>query len=174
MSVLTGQMFVGGEVLLDVSLDVARVRLASQVRSGSLLTASQDAYAVGFGALPGDGLPGSGLALSRLVEVKVREPVRHGDSMVAALRWEAIGPHGELFPVLDANLTLVPAGVESTMLRLAAAYRPPPDAVGARLDRPALDRVAAATVWEFVSRVGTAITSPAPATGDQRPDAEAS
>ncbi len=102
-------MFAGGEVLVDVGLDAARATLDSQVRGGGLLTASQDAYAAGLAALPRDGQPGSGLAMSRLVEVKVREPVARGDSLVVAVRWEAIGPRGGLFPVLDANLTLAPA-----------------------------------------------------------------
>ncbi len=173
-------MFAGDEVLLDVSLDVARTRLVVEVRSGSLLTASQDAYAAGLAALPPDGLPGSGLAMSRLVEVKARESATGGDSVVVALRWEVIGPRGGLFPVLDANLTLAPAGQESTALRLAAAYRLPADAAGGRLDPLILDRVAAATVQTFLSRVGAVITSPAPVPGlelgndHRRPDAEAS
>ena len=41
-----------------------------------------------------------------------------------ALRWEATGAGGRLFPVLDADLTLAPDG-EGTVLPLAGSYRPP-------------------------------------------------
>ena len=165
---------------MNVSLGVARARLVSQIRGGGLLTASQDAYAAGIAALSSDGEPGSGPAMSRLVEVRVREPVTHGNSVLVALRWEAIGPRGELFPALDANLTLVPAGQQSTTMRLAAAYRPPPDAGGAQPGPLAVNQMAAATVQEFLSRIGAAVTSSAPVAGQRpgnghrEPDAEAS
>lgn len=167
--VLTGLVFVGNEVQLDVSFDVARARLVSLIRGGNLLTASQDAYGAGVAGLARVGPLGPGPGVSRLVEVKFREPVAHGDSMMVAMRWEAIGPGGGLFPALDADLTLVPAGAEAAALRLAAAYRPPLGALGAQLDRVILHRVAAATVQGFLGRVGTAITTyPAGVTGRTR------
>lgn len=154
-------MFVGSEVLLDVGFDVARVRLASLTRGGNLLAASQDAYGDGVAGLIRVGPLGPGPGVSRLVEVKFGEPVTRGDSVLVALRWEAIGPGGELFPALDADLTLAPAGEGATALRLAAAYRPPLGALGAQLDRVILHRVASATMREFLGRIGTAITDSA-------------
>jgi hypothetical protein len=153
---------------LNVSFDVARTRLADLVRGGNLLTASQDAYGGGIAGLARVGPVGPRPGVSRLVEVRFREPVTHGDSVAVAFRWEAIGPGGELFPALDADLTLVPAGGEASLLRLAAAYRPPLLALGARLDHAMLHRVADATVREFLGRVGTAITRPVPVTGPAR------
>jgi hypothetical protein len=41
------------------------------------------------------------------------------------LRWEATGPGGRLFPALDADITLTPAGEHATLLGLAGCYRPP-------------------------------------------------
>lgn len=148
-------MFVGSEVSLDVSFDVARAGLVSLIRSGNLLTASRDAYRDGAAGLA---RVGPGLGVSRLVEVKFGEPVTRGDSVVVALRWEAVGPGGGLFPALDADLALAPAGEGAAVLRLAAAYRPPLGALGAQLDRVILYRVATATVQEFLGRVGTSIT----------------
>jgi hypothetical protein len=165
VGVLTGLVFVGGEVLLDVSFDVARARLVSLIRSGNLLTPSQDAYGDGVAGLARVGPLGPGLGVSRLVEAKFGAPVTRGDSVVVALRWEAIGPGGGLFPALDADLTLAPEGQEATALRLAAAYRPPLGALGAQLDRLILHRAAAATVQGFLGRVGTAITHPAGVAG---------
>ncbi|HUC22703.1 MAG TPA: hypothetical protein VMA73_08350 [Streptosporangiaceae bacterium] len=185
MAVFTGQMFVGSEVQLDVSFDVARARLLSLLHDRTLLTASQDAYSEGVAGLARVGPPGPGMGMSRLVEVKFQQPVAHDDSVLVPLRWEAIGPGGGLFPALDADLTLVPAGDAAAVLRLAAAYRPPLEALGAQLDRVTLHQVAIATVQEFLGRVSTAITYPAPVTSPTRanghrgasplpPDAEAS
>ena len=48
-----------------------------------------------------------------------------GDSARLALRWEASGPGGGLFPALDADITLTPAPKHSATLTLTGAYRPP-------------------------------------------------
>ncbi len=51
-----------------------------------------------------------------------------------ALRWEATSLSGALSPVLDADISLIPAGSQETRLALAGAYRPPLDGVGTTLD----------------------------------------
>lgn len=158
-------MFVGDEVLLEVSFDAARGRLASLARGGVLLTASQDAYAGGVAGLSRAAVPEPAPEVSRLVGVKAREPVDHGGSVVMALRWEAIGPGGELFPALDADITLAAAGPARTSLRLEGAYRPPLGGTGAGLDRATVHRVATAMIRDFLGRFAAAITSPAPGTG---------
>lgn len=162
---LTDQVFVSGEVQLDVSVNAARARLLSLIRGGALLTASQHAYGDAVTGLSRPGQPGPGPATSRLVEAKFREPVNHGDSVVLALRWEAIGPDGGLFPALDADITLAAAGNGATSLRLAGAYRPPMDAAGPRPDRATVHRVATATIQGFLGRIGVALASSAPVTG---------
>jgi hypothetical protein len=176
--VFTDHVFVGSEVQLDVSFDAARARLLSLLRGRTLPTASQEAYSEGVASLARVGPMGPGLGRSRLVEVKFQEPVTHDDSVLVPLRWEAIGPGGGLFPALDADLSLAPAGDGTAVLRLAAAYRPPLGALGARLDRVILYRVATATVQEFLGHVGDAITYSAPAArparanGDRGPSSE--
>jgi hypothetical protein len=141
-------MFVGDEVRLDVSFAVARERLA---RLGPTLSGtSEDAY--------GPGLARVGVAgVSRLVRVQVRELAWTDLSAGLALRWEATGPGGGLFPVLDADLKLAPDG-EGTVLTMAGSYRPPLGSLGEALDRAILRRVAAATIRSFVARVAAQIT----------------
>ena len=101
-------MFISGEVLLDVSFAAAQARLANLARVGPL------------GGRPG---------MSRLVQAHVRDLVTREGSAVLALRREAAGPGGGLFPALDVGITLTPAGDQATALELAGAYRPPPATV---------------------------------------------
>lgn len=156
--VLTALVFVGGEVLVDVSFGVAQARLASLLRGSTLLAASQDAYGDGAVALTQPGPQRSLQVISRLVEVKFQEPSPQANAVRVALRWEAIGPDGKLFPALDADIMLAPAGQGATLLRLAGVYRLPPGALGGRADQAIPQRVAAMTVQGFLDRIGATIT----------------
>jgi hypothetical protein len=111
---------------------------------------------------------GTAPGLSKLVEVRLLDPVNRGDSAVLALRWEATGPGGGFFPVLDADIALTPAGGHSTRLSLAGSYRPPLGAVGAALDRAILHKVADATIRSLLTRVADALAGP-PDPPDRRP-----
>jgi hypothetical protein len=154
-------MFVSDEVLLDVGFTAAQARLANLTRGGSLVGASQAAYGDGITGLARVGPLGSGPGLSRLVQVHFRDLLTREDSAVLTLRWETIGPGGGLFPTLDADITLTPAGEQATLLTLAGAYRPPLGAVGVGLDRAILHRVATATTRTFMNRIADAIAHPA-------------
>jgi len=149
-------MFVGEQARVEVSFAVARERLARLSESGALLGTSQDAYT---------GLARVGaLGVSKLVRVQVRELSWADGSAGLAMRWEATGAGGALFPVLDADLRLTPDGAESTLLALAGVYRPPLGSLGAALDRAILHRVAAATIRNFVAQVAAQIAGqPRPA-----------
>ena len=143
-------MFVGDEVRLEVSYAVARERLARLGDSGALSGLSEDAY--------GPGLTRVGVAgVSKLVRVQVRELSWTDLTAGLALRWEATGPGGGLFPVLDADLKLAPNGA-GTMLTMTGSYRPPLGSLGEALDRALLRRVAAATIRSFVAQVAAQIT----------------
>jgi hypothetical protein len=147
-------VFVGDEVRLDVSFAVARERLT---RLGPTLSGmSEDAYDPGLTRV---GVAG----VSKLVRVQVRELAWTDVSAGLALRWEATGPGGGLFPVLDADLRLAPDG-EGTVLTMAGSYRPPLGSLGEALDRAILRRVAAATIKSFVAQVAAQIT------GQSHPD----
>jgi hypothetical protein len=145
-------VFVGHEVRLDVSFAVARERLARLSESGALFGTSEDAYDHGTLARVGPA------GVSKLVRVQVRELSWTDRSAGLALRWEATGVGGGLFPVLDADLTLAPAGDQGTVLRISGAYRPPLGPLGEALDRAILRRVAAATIRSFIARVAAQIT----------------
>jgi len=164
---LTGAVFVSAETVVNVAFDVARARLAG-LAGGWLAGASGDAYAEGGRGLARVGPAGSVPGLSRLVEVHFRDLVTREGSAVMALRWEAAGAGGALFPVLDADLRLAPReesphGEPATTVAVVGVYRPPLGALGAALDRAGLRLVAVATVREFVNRVGEAVADPAEA-----------
>src|SRR6266496_4666961 len=89
-------MFVGDEVRLDVGFAVARERLLRLSEGDALLATSAEAY--------GPGLTRVGVAgVSKLVRVQARVLSWTNISAGLALRWEAIGPGGGLFPVLETR-----------------------------------------------------------------------
>jgi hypothetical protein len=147
-------MFVGDEVLLGVSFAVARERLARLTEGGVLISASENAYGRGTAALAGVGTPGP----IKLVRVQARELTWTDKSAGLAIRWEASGPDGTLLPVLDADIKLDSAGEQGTWLSVAGVYRPPLGLLGRAVERSILDRVAAATVSNFMASVAAQLT----------------
>ena len=103
-------MFVGHDLLLEVSFAVARERLVQLTQGGALISASEDAYGRGTASLTRVGAAG----LCKLVRVQLRELARTDRSAGLAMRWEATGPGGGLFPVLDADLRLASADDQVT------------------------------------------------------------
>jgi hypothetical protein len=147
-------MFVADEVLLDLRYAAARERLARLVEDGGLLAKSQAAYTNG-----GVGLERVGTTrLSKLVTVQTSELASASESNGVAIRWQAAGPGGGLFPVLDADVILTPADDRHTLLTLTGVYRPPLGGIGARLDRVVLHRLAAATIRNFIGRLAEDIS----------------
>lgn len=140
-------MFVGHEVLLDASFAAARERLVQLTKRGALTSASEDAYSCGTADLARVGAAG----LSKLVRVQLRELAWTDRSAGLAIRWEATGPGGGLFPVLDADLRFASVGDQVTLLTVAGVYRPPLGPLGEALDRVVLHRVADATIGNFAS-----------------------
>jgi hypothetical protein len=145
---------------VQVSAVAAAARLARMADSSSLIGASRAAWDEGLARVgPAGPMPG----LSKLVRVQFLPAVQRGAVIVLALRWEATGAGGRLFPVLDANITLLPDGEQAALLGLEGVYRPPAGAAGAWLDRAILHRFAAATIRSFLHRIADAISDPAPA-----------
>jgi hypothetical protein len=161
-------MFVGDEMQVQVSAVVAAARLASLIGGSSLSRASRAAWDEGIARV---GPVGPAPGLSKLVRVQVL-PVERGAVTVLALRWEATGTGGRLFPILDANISLLPDGEQITLLGLEGVYRPPGGAAGAWLDRTILHRVATATIRSFLYRIADAITDPVPARSGDPDSAE--
>jgi hypothetical protein len=156
---LTQRVFVSGEASLDLSCTAARARLTYLIRGGWLGNASAQAYSDGITGLAWLGPLGPALCLSELVQARFQDLTASGDSARLALRWEVAGPGGGLFPALDADLTLTPAGEHCTTLRLTGAYRTPLGTAGA--DWMIVHRLATATIRAFLHLMTQAIAGPA-------------
>lgn len=146
-------MFVGDEMSLEVGFAAARERLAQLTDSGGLVSTSEDAYSHGTTRMMRVGVGG----LSRLVRVQVRELAGTDTSAGLAIRWEVAGLGGVLFPVLDADIRLIPAGECGSVLMMAGSYRPPFGPLGEALDRAILHRVATATIRRFLAQLAAQI-----------------
>src|SRR5262252_4568326 len=160
-------MFVGDEITLGASYPDARAGLLRLTHGGWLSDASGDAYAEGLAGLVRVGPFGDMIGASKLVRVLLLEPVEREGSLTLSLRWEATGVMGRLFPVLDANIILIPADENASQLALAGAYRPPFAAVGQELDRVLLHRAASATVHSLLTRIAQTIAPPQPEAGPE-------
>jgi hypothetical protein len=155
---MSGNVFVGGDILMDVRLDSARRQLERLAADGVLLSASEHAYGAGItGLVEAAGLTNG---ISRLVGVQPGDLTEIEGCAQLWLRWEAIGSDGTLFPALDADLTLCPAGENTTVLTLAGLYRLPEDA-GAGLDPGIVRCFADVTIDSFVARLACALMHPA-------------
>jgi hypothetical protein len=155
---MSGNVFVGDQIQMDVCLDSARRQLERLAGDGVLLSASEYAYGAGITGL----VEAAGLAsgISRLVGVRPGDLVETVGCARLWLRWEAIGSDGTLFPALDGDLTLCPAGECTTVLTLAGVYRLPEHA-GAGLDLGIVRLFAAVTIGSFIARLACALMHPA-------------
>ena len=139
-------MFVSHAATLDVSFEVAMTRLAALTGSGVLTQISVDAYAAG--APP---------SVPWLTGSRFRDLIARPGRAVLAVRWETDGHYGEPFPVLDADLTLTPAGPSAALLELSGIYR-----ADSGEDGP---RMGAVVLGGFVDRIAETITRAGTATG---------
>jgi hypothetical protein len=152
-------MFASHQVRLNLTFARARARLAVLCDAAGWLSGpSEQAYAEGLGLIR-VGLSGAVLGASKLVRVQLLEPVPRDDMVVLPLRWEASGAAGRLFPVLDANLVLTPAGEDGATLALTGAYRLPLGSLDEVLDRALLNRAAAATVRSLLARLADSVVA---------------
>ncbi len=158
-------MFVAEEMLLDLGFRPAQARLADLAGGGLLAHLSRDAYGDGLTGLVRVGPLGTAPGMSKLVDVQFLDVISRHGCAVLALRWQATGLAGGLFPALDADIALTPAGEHSTRLSLAGSYRPPLGAVGASLDQALLHKVADATIRFLLASVADALTGARDSTG---------
>ncbi|HEV2377584.1 MAG TPA: hypothetical protein VGS19_36145 [Streptosporangiaceae bacterium] len=154
-------MFIARELLVHAECGLAQARLARIAGARGLTQVSQAAYEDGLTRLVRVGPLGDTPGVSKLVAVRVLDPVHREDTMTVALRWEATGATGSLFPVLDADISLSPAGEQSARLALSGVYRPPLGHIGAALDKAILHRVGTATIDALLRRVADTVTRPA-------------
>jgi hypothetical protein len=153
-------MFTSQELIVDTGFAAARARLARMVAGGGLAGVSRDAYQGALTRPIRVGPFGDAPGISKQVQVRLIGPVRRDATTTVWLRWEATGPAGGLFPVLDADLLLRPVGLEKTCMTLNGCYRPPLGRLGAGLDRAVLHRLATATVRTLLRGVADALAEP--------------
>jgi hypothetical protein len=158
-------MFIAAEVQLDLGFDAVQARLVNLVRGGLLRRASGGAYDEWQACLAQIGPWVAALGMCRLVRVLVRDMVTHADCATWTMRWEVTGPGGSLFPALDADIKLTPAGVDATMLAVCGAYRPPLGVLGVGLDRAMLRQAAEVMIQSFTIHIRMAIMHPAASPG---------
>jgi hypothetical protein len=151
-------VFVDDHIGMDVCLDSAKCQLRRLAGDSMLLGASEYAYRTGItGLVEAEELT---TGMSRLVGVRPGDLVEENRRARLRLRWEAIGSDGALFPALDADLILSPAGENTTVLRLTGVYRLP-DHAGAGLDPAIVYCFAAVTIRSFIARLACALMHPA-------------
>ena len=151
-------MFVANDVELGVPFVTARPRLMELIAGRALADASRAAFDEGLAELaqaqPDQPSP------ARLMRVRSLQPAHGPDRVTAALRWEAIGAPGGLFPVLDADLTLTPTSPRATRMSLAGVYRPPVGYLNIDLDPAATVRVAGTTVRALLRAAAAYLAGP--------------
>jgi hypothetical protein len=161
-------MFTDHTVGLDLDYPVARARFLRLAHGDWLDHLSRDAYTDGlvgevrvgpFGSVPG---------MSKLVRVRLLDPVPRDDMVLVPIRWEATGRMGRLFPVLDANLIVGTDDQGRAVLRITGSYRPPLDGFGEGLDQAVLHRVAGATLNSLLRSIAATLAHPA--AGAAEPD----
>jgi hypothetical protein len=155
-------MFAAHDVTIDAPYREVSGRLTHLLNRDGLHGVSEAAYKGALEFTLRVGPFGEVRGLSRLVRVRTLQPIRRDDRMAVALRWEATGSTGELFPVLDAELVLTPAGEERSRLELVGSYRPPLGRAGMVLDRVIMGRVAEATIRSLLEHTAAELQSPEP------------
>jgi hypothetical protein len=152
-------MFVRDEVRLEIGFTAAQIRLADLARGGWVLRASEGAYGGGTAERWALAAPGSLPAMSRLTTVHFRELTARRQSVGLALRWEAAGLDGGLFPALDADITLSPSGEHATTLTLVGVYRTKPGNSRKGLDQATARQAGRKTIRAFVDYMAAAMLS---------------
>jgi hypothetical protein len=157
MGRMTGETFIGDHVQLNIGFADARARLGNLAGCGVLLGASEHAYGETITGLADAGsMPGA----SQLAGVRPGEITETRGTAQLPVHWEAITGDGNLFPALDADLTLTPAGDQITVFALTGVFRPPPGLAAAGVDHEIVCWFAAAAVRVFLARLASALVHP--------------
>lgn len=147
-------------VFVDLPADRIRQRIAAdngEWLSGLAVGAAREGESLRLRVGPIESLP----MLSKTVTIHADPPITRGQVTVVPLTWRATGSQG-IFPALNADIEIAPLGPETTQLTLRGHYVPPLGAVGERLDRLLMHRVADATVRSFMRRLAVSLTASPP------------
>lgn len=152
-------MFVEASRDVPLALAAARLALDRALADGGLVAESRRAQAAGLAFLMRVGPQGVGV--TKQVQVRVLPSRTVGDLVITALRWEATGRSGRLFPSLDANLILQERS-PGTTVSIFGAYTPPLGRLGARVDMAARLTVAQRTVDALLAEIAAKLIELAP------------
>jgi hypothetical protein len=153
-------MFVTRELIVDAEFGVARARLKQIVQAADgadLAGMSRHAYEQALTRLTRDGASDDPPALSTLVDVRLRGPVKRDDTRAVWLRWEAAGEASGLLPTLDADMVLAAEGQDKTRVTLNGYYESPLDGLP-ESERSLLHHLASATIRTLLHQVADALT----------------
>lgn len=150
-------MFIGAQVRLDLGFDAVQARLANLVRGGLLRRASGGAYDQWHACLAQTGSWVTALSMPGPVQVRACDMVTRAGCATVIMRWELAGPAGSLFPALDADITLTPAGSDATTLAVCGAYRPPLGVLGVGPDPAIMHQAAEVMIWSLTISIQIAI-----------------
>ena len=157
MSRMTGELLIGDHVQLNIGFAAAQTRLGNLASCGVLLGASVHAYGETITGLADAGsMPGA----SQLAGVRPGEITETRGTAQLPVHWEATTGDGILFPALDADLILTPAGDQTTVFALTGVFRPPPGLADAGVDHEIVCWFAAAAVRIFLARLASALVHP--------------
>jgi hypothetical protein len=147
-------VFIREEFGLNAGFPAARLRLSRLAQTDHLTEVSGCAYKFGLTGLSCTaGQADADQRRPKLVRVFVRDLVARDESAVLTLRWQATMPGGGLFPALDADITLTPAGESKSLLTLDGAYRPPSGRRGTGYDPAVLHRAATTTIRSLLGQI---------------------
>jgi hypothetical protein len=138
---------------------LATLSTAAQERGQGL--AARVGVEPGIGVGPGVGVgtgPRAASAVARpgrRVVLELGPPVHLPTMTWLPLRWEPVGLDG-LLPRLDATIELGPLGEDRTQVAISAQFQQPPGP-GQGIDRGLAQRVAEATLKDFLDQLGHAI-----------------
>ena len=152
-------MFISTEIRLDIGFDAARDKLANLARDELVGRASGEAYDHWQAGLVRVGPRGTMSGMYRIARVRIADMVTHGNSALWAMRWEVAGSGGTLVPALDADIKLIQAGPDVTVLAVSGVCRPPLARL-AGLDQTGTHQVAEATIQAFASQIAASIADP--------------
>ena len=161
-------MFGAHETTVAAEYGNAAARLTRLLTEPAFHAASHVAYAFAQETLAQIGPFGAVAGLSKLVRIHFLQPRQEDDTFSVPLRWEATGPAGGLFPVLDADLILSCAdpardmspSAPRTRLQLLYSYRPPLGRVGAVMDAAVLNKIADATICSLLDDLAELLAEP--------------
>jgi hypothetical protein len=162
MDRMTGGTFISDHVLLNVGFATARTQLGTLAGGGLLLVASEHAYGETISGLAD--AAGSVAGASQLAGVRPGDITETPGKAQLPLCWEATTGAGALFSALEADLTLTPAGDQTTVFALTGMFRPPPGLADAGLDQEIVSWFAAAVLSAFLARLAAALVHPSGAT----------